>query len=129
MAIVCPKCRGAMEPVTHAGITVDRCVACGGLWFDGVEHLELRKVPGAAAIDPGNPGEAPGDGRSGLQVVRCPACGAPMEVRFDAYQHHIHYETCPNANGAYFDAGEFRDFVTDDWSDFFKGLFTSYPRN
>ena len=125
----CPKCRGAMLPVTHAGITVDRCAACGGLWFDGVEHLELRKIADAAVIDPEANGSAAEGKNTELPIVRCPVCGAPMRVRFDAYQHHIHYETCPHAHGAYFDAGEFRDFVTDDWSDFFKGLFTSYPRN
>lgn len=114
-----------MTVVEHAGIKVDRCTACGGLWFDGVEHLELKKAGGAGVLDTG----ASAVSGSSLPHVPCLACGAPMETRFDAYQHHIHYEACPDGCGVFFDAGEFRDFVTDDWSDFFKGLFTQFPRN
>ncbi len=125
----CPKCRGSMVGVKHAGITVDRCTACGGLWFDGTEHLELKKAGGAGVVDPGRPVVDATGALPTPDPVRCPTCGAPMETRFDAYQHHIHYETCPHGHGVYFDAGEFRDFVTDDWSDFFKGLFSPYPGN
>src|SRR5690606_38975333 len=47
----CPKCAGTMVAVEHAGVTVDRCAACGGLWFDALEHLTLMKVDGAATVD------------------------------------------------------------------------------
>ena len=126
----CPKCESAMVGVEHAGITVDRCTACGGLWFDGTDHLDLKKAGGAGVID-GTTSVARAEIRMDAEpaIVHCPACGAQMETRFDAYQHHIHYETCPAGHGVYFDAGEFRDFVTDDWSDFFKGLFSNYPGN
>ena len=30
----CPKCQARLEPVQYAGVEVDRCVRCGGLWFD-----------------------------------------------------------------------------------------------
>lgn len=123
----CPKCGDAMVVVEHAGIKVDRCAACGGLWFDGAEHLELKKAGGAAALDAAS-GSARGAAEPSARPG-CPACGEAMATRYDAYQHHIHYEVCRNGHGAYFDAGEFRDFVTDDWSDFFKGLFTHFPRN
>ncbi len=134
----CPKCRSAMVGVEHAGITVDRCTACGGLWFDGVEHLELKRAGGGAVVDPvraagtmegagrgtgGTTGETPAPAPG----PTCPRCSVPLETRFDAYQHHIHYDLCPRGHGVYFDAGEFRDFVTDDWSDFFKSLFSHYP--
>ena len=126
----CPKCGSAMVGVEHAGITVDRCTACGGLWFDGTGHLHLKKAGGAGVID-GTTSAARAEIRMDAQpeIVPCPTCGAPLETRFDAYQHHIHYETCPAGHGVYFDAGEFRDFVTDHWSDFFKGLFSNYPGN
>jgi Zn-finger nucleic acid-binding protein len=122
----CPKCRSVMRGVEHAGITVDRCTACGGLWFDGMEHVELKRAGGGAVVDAGRAAGSTQDVTTPAPVP-CPVCAAPLETRFDAYQHHLHYETCPHGHGVYFDAGEFRDFVTDDWSDFFKGLFSHYP--
>jgi Zn-finger nucleic acid-binding protein len=54
--------------------------------------------------------------------VNCPVCGKVLEVKPDPYQPHIHYDVCPDAHGVYFDAGEFRDFVKEDFGDFFKSL-------
>jgi hypothetical protein len=33
----CPKCGMELAEIEFRGIKVDRCVACGGLWFDGGE--------------------------------------------------------------------------------------------
>ena len=40
----CPKCSAAMEKVVHEGIEVDRCTGCGGLWFDMLEHEDLKAL-------------------------------------------------------------------------------------
>jgi Zn-finger nucleic acid-binding protein len=32
-----------MEVVRFEDIEVDRCVRCGGLWFDALEHEELKQ--------------------------------------------------------------------------------------
>ena len=37
----CPRCKNNMQIVTHAGVNVDYCSQCGGLWFD---RGELAKI-------------------------------------------------------------------------------------
>jgi Zn-finger nucleic acid-binding protein len=37
----CPMCERTMERRQHAGLTLDVCAACKGVWFD---HAELRSV-------------------------------------------------------------------------------------
>jgi Zn-finger nucleic acid-binding protein len=109
-----------MEPISHSGITVDRCTRCLGIWFDGVEHRDLKKAKGSESIDTGS--AKLGREHDHMTDVNCPKCGVLMETLADTYQAHIHYEVCPQAHGVYFDAGEFRDFVKEDLGDFFKGL-------
>jgi Zn-finger nucleic acid-binding protein len=109
-----------MEPVTYSGITVDRCSRCMGIWFDGVEHRDLKKAKGSESIDTGS--AKVGHEYNTMTEVKCPVCGALMDNVADTYQPHIHYEVCPEAHGVFFDAGEFRDFVKEDIGDFFKGL-------
>ena len=109
-----------MEIAEHAGITVDRCTGCQGIWFDGMEHRELKKAGGSADLDVGSAKK--GRENNALIDVACPKCGSVMDTVPDKYQKHIHYEVCPQGDGVYFDAGEFRDFVKEDIGDFFKGL-------
>lgn len=33
----CPKCGMDLVPIEYRGITLDKCSACGGLWFDAQE--------------------------------------------------------------------------------------------
>jgi Zn-finger nucleic acid-binding protein len=112
-----------MEIVEHAGINVDRCTGCQGIWFDGLEHRDLKKAGGADSLDIGS--AKVGRTHDAQVDVACPKCGSKMDTIADKFQHHIHYEVCPQGDGVYFDAGEFRDFVKEDIGDFFKGLLAS----
>ena len=49
----CPKCAQAMEKVTFQDVEVDRCINCGGMWFDMLELEELKKMKGSEKIDTG----------------------------------------------------------------------------
>jgi Zn-finger nucleic acid-binding protein len=109
-----------MEPVTFSGVTVDRCTACEGLWFHGTEARDLKKIKGSESVDTGS--VKVGKEQDKITGVACPMCGKTMETKPDPYQAHIRYEVCPDADGVYFDAGEFRDFVKDDLGDFVKDL-------
>ena len=48
----CPKCEAPMEPVTTEAGTVERCIACQGLWFDRLEASAQADF--AAALDVGS---------------------------------------------------------------------------
>lgn len=103
----CPKCSAAMASIRQQGVEVDRCSGCGGLWFDAFEHEQLRAIGGAESLDQGaGPAAAPASDAA----CRCPRCSAPMFRMVAAGQPHIAYESCGLCHGAYFDAGEFRDF-------------------
>ena len=116
----CPKCDSAMEEVTFNNVTVDRCTECKGIWFSGVEHKELKKMKGSETIDTGD--EKQGREYDDMEDVHCPECDAKMDTIADKFQPHIHYEVCMKGHGAYFDAGEFKDFKEETLSDFVKSL-------
>ncbi|MCC6907536.1 MAG: zf-TFIIB domain-containing protein [Phycisphaerales bacterium] len=104
----CPKCNAAMEAVNFEDIEVDRCTSCGGLWFDLREHEELKQRRGSETIDTGE--RAAGRAGNATGDITCPRCRAHMIRMVDHDQPHIWYEQCSTCGGAYFDAGEFRDF-------------------
>ncbi|TIH09508.1 zf-TFIIB domain-containing protein [Pseudomonas leptonychotis] len=89
----CPKCQSAMEKVPTQDGVVDRCVACKGLWFDMLEHEDLKAY--AKMLDVG--------------------CDEQGQVH-----NKIDRISCPSCFGSYFDAGEFRDLASFTLSDFLK---------
>ena len=40
----CPKCAQAMEKVKFQDVEIDRCINCGGMWFDMLELEDLKKL-------------------------------------------------------------------------------------
>ncbi len=103
----CPKCQASMEVVRFEETEVDRCVRCGGLWFDVSEHEEMRQRAGSEAIDTGPTWQAPMHDVQGK--VFCPVDGALMVRMVDSAQQQLWIESCPVCRGAFFDAGEFTD--------------------
>ena len=104
----CPKCQAHMEVVRFGITDVDRCVRCGGLWFDRLEDEELRGLDGAEAIDSGPTWQAPMHNEQGK--VFCPVDGTLMVRRVDEAHPQIRLESCPRCQGTFFDAGEFTEF-------------------
>lgn len=113
----CPKCKSVMEPHTVAGIEVDRCTGCRGLWFDMLEQEDLKHQPEAIALDSGNPATAERYDHVGL--IRCPIDSQPMVRMVDKAQPSLWLESCPVCHGTFFDAGEFREFTEEHLRDMF----------
>ena len=112
----CPKCSGSLEETGYAGIRVDRCKSCDGIWFDFAELQELLDMEGAVAIDTGSP--VLGEAYNEVGHVICPSCEVPMVHVTDQKQRHVHYEICAKCHGVFLDAGEFSDlkeFTTKEW--------------
>jgi len=116
----CPKCSGDMAQVSYDKIKVDRCIVCGGLWFQPNELRALRDDIWMAdyILDSGD--KTLGKRSNALKEIECPECGANMTQEFDAEQPHITYESCPNSHGTFLDAGEFTDLVDKSFWDKFK---------
>lgn len=117
----CPKCSSLMEKVRTKEATVDRCTTCKGLWFDMLEHKDIRGEEAAKAIDVGD--AKTGKAFNKQMDVKCPLDGQRMTRMTALGQPHIHYEQCPVCSGVFFDAGEFRDFKTTSIGDMVKSLF------
>jgi len=110
----CPKCEVAMTPITYAGIEVDRCPQCDGLWFDALEAERLREIPGSESIDPSQRHSTPAP----AGPIKCPVCQAQMIEMVVHRQPHIHFEGCTVCGGWFLDAGEFKDmkeFTVAEW--------------
>jgi Zn-finger nucleic acid-binding protein len=116
----CPKCNAGMETVRFEGIEVERCAVCHGLWFELLEHEDLKALKGSEAIDDGL--RSVGRNFDAVPALRCPACGAGMVRMVDARHPHLWYESCSSCYGVFFDAGEFRDFKHDTLLDRIKDL-------
>lgn len=103
----CPKCQAAMAAVQVDEIEVDRCVRCGGLWFDSHEHEAVRRVEGAETIDSGPAWQAAMHNAQGKTF--CPRDGTLMRRFVVPGQLEIQVERCPECDGSFFDAGEFTE--------------------
>lgn len=114
----CPKCKSVMKTISFEGIEVDRCVTCKGIWFDNMEHEDLKKMKGSESIDTGD--FATGDEYNKIDDIDCPKCNVKMIKLVDPKQSHIWYESCHICSGVFFDAGEFTDFKEETIGDFFK---------
>jgi Zn-finger nucleic acid-binding protein len=102
----CPKCQAAMEKVTFEGIEVDRCTSCKGIWFDVLEKEHLNEMKGSEQIDIG---EKPADASTPHRIL-CPVCKTQMISMSVVGHPGLKYESCTVCFGAFFDAGELREF-------------------
>lgn len=105
----CPKCLGTLQQVVYAGIEIDRCVTCKGIWFDSLEAEQLKTIEGSESLDIGDPATG-SEFNTIAGEVDCPRCQAKMIRIVDIDQHLVWYEKCPSCQGVWLDAGEFKDF-------------------
>jgi uncharacterized protein len=116
--VECPKCQAHMEPVRFEDVEVDRCIRCGGLWFDLLEDEELRVRAGSEAIDSGPAWQA--SMHNVQDNVFCPVDGTLMVRLVATTRPHLWVESCPRCHGTFFDAGEFTEFKEHTPGDLFR---------
>lgn len=105
----CVKCRGSLRKIIYEGIEVERCLKCGGIWFDATEAEELKKIKGSEKLDNVNP--VIGNHYNHLEKkIVCPKCKVKMQQVLDIDEYSIWYEKCPKCLGIWLDAGEFTKF-------------------
>lgn len=98
--MICPRDASELHAETEHGITVDRCVACRGAWYDYDELAELESTVA---------GE---EERIGMiefakhqSVLFCPACNEPMHA-FNYRAYNLELDACAAGHGFWLDAGE-----------------------
>ena len=93
-----------MEEVACNDVVIDRCISCGGLWFDTGEAEALSEEWIAEFIDTGDP--QVGEAMDTIDNIDCPRCGKAMRRYFDITESQLQYEECDD-HGKFLDAGEF----------------------
>ena len=101
----CPKCH--IEPLaafTIEGVTVDRCVACAGVWFDAEELSRLlsEEARHVAQLLKGSL-IAQADGKK----ADCPRDASKMMRVYSAIDHSVILDVCGECRGVWLDGGEF----------------------
>jgi Zn-finger nucleic acid-binding protein len=107
--MICPRCKHNLETVSYENIEVDRCLNCGGIWFDALEVEELKNIEGSEKIDDFNPLIKQKYNQATNQI-KCPKCQSKMQKMLDIDQYSIWYEQCTKCRGIWLDAGEFTQF-------------------
>lgn len=98
----CPKCRLPLQPLKSAGVTLDACVECKGLWFDGGEVERVIGVHTAAPFREQLAG--PGSRVTGASCPR--GHGAMREVTLELDEHKTVVSGCPQCGGVWIDRGD-----------------------
>ncbi len=119
--MLCPKCASPTERVEHAGVIVDRCSRCRGLWFDRGERERLLESVGAEQLDDGT--DALGRRWNPITNVQCPRCRVRTVSLVDPRHPEVGFEQCPDCGGSFLDAGEFRKLRRRRWTHALSALF------
>ncbi len=118
--MVCPKCTSQMKLIQFQGYEVDRCANCKGLWFDKLEYEELKVAENPQILDVGDANV--GKQFNKVDNIQCSHCQCDLIKMEPDNQPGICYDGCPECNGVFFDAGEFKDFLRKDIILSFKNL-------
>ena len=116
----CIKCAGTTKPVRVAGMEVDQCTSCQGIWFDLGEMEEVLEADLVEALQAAVEKNAGHD----AQAAPCPRCGGEGHmVPVLNLGHDIHIDTCPVCYGTWLDGGEIDTLSSKSLLENAQGLF------
>ncbi len=116
----CPKCYGEMAKVSDNPIRVDQCSECHGLYFAQLDRQILEEIGSDTEIDSGD--ESKGAEHNEMVYVDCPKCNKMMDQRLTDDPVHIRFELCTSCHSGFLDAGEFRQYMTEEYIEGFRAL-------
>ncbi|MBD3647926.1 MAG: zf-TFIIB domain-containing protein [Pseudomonadales bacterium] len=124
----CPKCDGEMDTVSEDGrdaIRVDRCNDCHGLYLDQLTLADLGLLQNEMAnLDIGD--EEMGAEYNEMVYVECPKCDRIMDQRISEGEVRIRFELCVTCHSAFLDAGELRQYLSDECREEFEALLPAH---
>ncbi len=105
----CPACRNAMITLELAGVEIDHCLACGGIWLDAGELELLMNEPAKAEKLLTSFQE---DRSSSEKPRKCPICDKKMaKVVVGDTAPPLLIDKCRRGDGLWFDSGELEDIL------------------
>ena len=95
-----------MATQTVAGIHIDRCHGCGGIWLDAMEAEALHPVcdDESSKID----SDPPKSAQDATPDLHCPRCKTVLMTLMVESTPPICFENCGTCYGVFLDAGEFK---------------------
>jgi Zn-finger nucleic acid-binding protein len=116
--MICPRDGTELQKVELAGVELDKCHQCDGLWFDPGELEQLRDAQLSEAEEQiereyGNPevtrGEVDG-------YMRCPRCddGRLQQITY-TYTNRVRIDRCENCLGFWLDDKELDAIIGKKW--------------
>lgn len=114
MVVVCPKCDVALLLLDFAGVEVDYCPRCEGLWLDSGEVGHMIATTGGKEMDVFQEFiEEIGRSEGGKEAYLCPRCDRGMReiVRRGADGTELILERCARGDGIWFDKGELHSLL------------------
>jgi Zn-finger nucleic acid-binding protein len=112
--------RATLQSLAHrAGVEIDRCSACGGIFLN---HGELEKIQSAAWAQRAESDEAVPSvvaraymsaaerARGEREPLRCPSCSGDMHERDWGYGTGVTIDVCIECRGVWLDHGELEAF-------------------
>ncbi len=102
----CPRCTAELQNRVEAGITVEDCPSCTGMWFDGDELTEYlgQHLPQLEHVDPKLRQKALM--KENVSAIACPRCSSVLDRIHYAYASPIELDECGGCGGVWIDAGE-----------------------
>ena len=101
----CVKCDAILDRGTYAGVDLDLCPECGGLWLDAgeIERIGKGSVVEIEELKRsllGNPFAQPA---TSAAPESCPACSAALK---EVVMGPVHVDFCRSCGGMWLDRGE-----------------------
>ncbi len=108
----CPDCRKRLHRTVHAGIALEQCEHCGGVWlereaFDGLAKDREVQASLLGFLPPGKPGTVP---LGAIHYRPCPDCGRFMNRLNYAHISGVILDLC-KTHGVWFEKDELRQVV------------------
>lgn len=100
----CPKCGGKLDVIMSNDVKLDKCISCGGIWFDDGELYKLLTTSVSLMID----GLESTDTEAyNKQEGFCPLCN---DVKLERVQSktdpNLAIDKCPSCHGVWLERGE-----------------------
>lgn len=104
----CPRCKVPMKETKVAGVALDRCSQCLGIFFDNFEMKkfdEPHEGQGEKIFEEDK--AAPSKPRATNEKLSCPKCaGIVMIKRFSSIKRQVEIDECAKCGGVWVDPGE-----------------------
>jgi Zn-finger nucleic acid-binding protein len=105
----CPVCKNAMITMELAGVEIDYCTGCGGVWLDAGE-METLLGNGGKSRELIKSFEV--DDACGEKRRKCPICDKKMEkIVAGRSRPSVLIDRCRKGDGLWFDKGELQNVI------------------